>query len=296
VGDVWIVSSLTNGFAEYIGQLEGEVAAKANEANDLRIQNRALMEENARLTDLTRVLLSSSHFASFLNDASSNPQVLASQSQPQTQATVTQPPVQPNTHKDANPNRLNQDIQMQQNPQVGMAMVPEQGFDFAQLDMNNGGWNSGIDINFTNTPVFAVLDVPQGPTIDSAILSGKSSNSVGPLLSDTTKEQLPCLERLPTIAEESTSTGLADPNIEIDESDPAFALFIDQPSTKKPSAEPFESMFGGIEPEKAFARIDLVIEDESNEVSAASMDHFEHLCSSMEAAFQRVSSVTSHLS
>ncbi|KAI5296042.1 hypothetical protein KEM52_005941 [Ascosphaera acerosa] len=53
---------------EYIGQLEGEVTAKTNEANDLRMQNSALAEENARLMEFTRMLLSSPHFAHVLRE------------------------------------------------------------------------------------------------------------------------------------------------------------------------------------------------------------------------------------
>lgn len=59
-------------FPEYISQLEGEVAAKASEANDLRAQNRALMEENARLNEMSRMLLSSPHFQQMLEQMNAN--------------------------------------------------------------------------------------------------------------------------------------------------------------------------------------------------------------------------------
>lgn len=288
---------------EYIGQLEGEVAAKTNEANDLRVQNRALAEENSRLTDLTRMLLSSSHFSSFLNDISINGLPAPPQQTPSTQA-----PVQSTPHKDANPNLANQDIQMQQDPQVGMAMIPEQSLEYGSntgLDMNSSGWNTGIDMNYTNTQVFAVVDVPEGPAIDTSVISDKSSNSVGPSMSDETKEQIPHIERPSPIEDDKTETAVGSPvpDIEIDESDPAFALFIDQrdssPAPVKSSAEssmePFEDMFGGVMPEKVFARINLQVDDGSNDVGAASMHRLERLCTSMDAAFQRISSVTSHL-
>lgn len=285
---------------EYIGQLEGEVATKTNEANDLRVRNRALAEENSRLTDLTRMLLSSSQFSSFLNDISIN-----GLPPPPQQAPGAQAPVQSNAPKDANPNVANQDVQMQQDPQVGMALVPEQGVGYSGntgLDANSSGWNTGIDMNFTNAQVFAVVDVPEGPSIDTSIISGKSSNTVGPCQSDESKEQVPQIER-PT-AEDKTeiSVGTPDPEIEIDESDPAFALFIDQEgtsvtkdSTTESTIEPFEDMFGGVVPEKVFSRIDLLVDDGSNKVGVATSHRFERLCTSMEASFQRISNVTSHL-
>jgi len=166
--------------------------------------------------------------------------------------------------------------------------------------MNGPGWNSGIDMNFNNTPVYAVLDVPQGPTVDSAILSGKSSNLVGPLPSEDTKDPVPTIER-PPIEEMGSGkdASIPCPSVEIDESDPSLALFLDQPARRTGIAEPFEDMFGSAEPEKVFARFDLVVEgtslDEPDGVSAATMSRFERLCASMEPAFQRVLLLTRHL-
>ncbi|KAL1856228.1 hypothetical protein Plec18170_004097 [Paecilomyces lecythidis] len=285
---------------EYINQLEGEVAAKTNEANDLRMQNRALFEENARLTDLTRMLLSSPHFSSFLNDLSVNG-VPSSQGQPQQQqqvqqTVVPQPQMHQNTQKDVNPARVAQEFQMQQNPQVGMVMVPEQSVNVPTMDMNPGGWNSGIDMNFTNAPVFAVFEVPE-PVIDTGVLCGKSSNFVGSEVLETSKDEVPSVERppVPDVPKAKSDIGTPNPDVEIDESDPAFALFLDSPPPSQSSTEQFENLFGGIEPEKALSTFELVVEDESTEVSAVTMHRFERLCNSMEAAFQRVSMVTSHL-
>jgi ribonuclease Z len=186
---------------------------------------------------------------------------------------------------------------MRHDHQVGMAMVPEPRFGLPAMEMNRPGWNSGIDMNFNNTPVFAVLDVPEGPAVDSAILSGKTSNSVGPLPSEDAKDQVPSIERPPT--EEIEKDSVACPTVEIDESDPSFALFLDQPECRTRTVEPFEDMFGGAELEKVFARFDLVVEgtslDEPDGVSVATMCRFERLCASMESAFQRVSLLTSHL-
>ncbi|KAJ9252986.1 transcriptional regulator family: bZIP [Paecilomyces variotii] len=280
---------------EYIGQLEGEVAVKTNEANELRMQNRALFEENARLTDLTRMLLSSPHFSSFLNDfiPSSQPQ----QQQQVQPAVVSQPQMQQNHQKDVNPARVAQDFQMQQNPQVGMVMVPEQSVNVPTMDMNPSGWNSGIDMNFTNAPVFAVFEVPE-PVIDTGVLCGKSSNFVGSEVLETSKDEVPSLERPPVseAPKEKTNVGTPNPDVEIDESDPAFALFLDSPpASQSSSPEKVQNLFDGVESEKVLSTFELVVEDESTEVSAVTMRRFERLCHSMEAAFQRVSMVTAHL-
>ncbi|PGH26461.1 hypothetical protein AJ80_01774 [Polytolypa hystricis UAMH7299] len=281
---------------EYIGQLETEVASKTNEANELRVQNRALLEENTRLTELTRMLLSSPNFASFLNDFSVSSATLPPKTE---QPSQIQANTQPTALKDPNPSHMPQDVQMQ-NQQVGMAMIPEPAHPLANMDVNAPGWNSGIDVNF-NMPVFAVLDVPEGPSIDSAVLSGKASNSVGLLSPDEPKDQVPTIERPPVDEPEAPSEN-ANPclDMEIDESDPSFALYFDHPPS---TSEPAEDLFGGLEPEKVFARIDLVVgessESESQEdtssVSASTMLRFERLCASLEGAYHRVGLVTSHL-
>ncbi|RAL59858.1 hypothetical protein DID88_000487 [Monilinia fructigena] len=144
---------------EYISQLEGEIAIKVNENMDLKSQNRALMEENTRLSDLTRMLLSSPAFSGFLDTLSSNP--ATQQAPPPTQ----QAPIQ---HEQAK---------------------TKQAMDFAMLDINADGFGY-------QPQVYSVLSLPE-TIIDSSILSGKSSNLVGPLGSDDEKVELPTVERKP---------------------------------------------------------------------------------------------------
>lgn len=242
------------------------------------------------------MLLSSSHFSSFLNDITVNglpPQLQASQ-QP-TPPVVSQTPVQPNPPRNMNSHGNTQDFQgrQPQDFQVGMVMVPEYG-----MDAHAPGWNSGIDMNFTHAPVFAVFQVPEGPAVDTDLLSGKTSNWVELPSSATSKGELPCLERPPAVETSQTTSErvVADSKFEIDESDPAFALFLDEvPAVSTTPCDISDNMFGGIESEKVFAHYELVVDDGSIEISAATIHRFERFCSSMEAAFQRVSRVTSHL-
>lgn len=288
---------LANLHLEYIGQLESEIASRTNEAHDLRIQNRSLYEENSRLTDLAHMLLSSPHFSSFMEEMNVNgmPQLptqqQSQQPQPQPQQQQQQPSQQsqpqampqPSVPKDANPNAASQEFQMPQN----VVMVPNQGMDMSALGLNNGGWNSGIDINYANVPVFAVTEVPEGPAIDPEVLSRKSSSVVESCLPGPTKDEAPTLDRPPMVEESKKEyTGVENPDFEIDENDPAFTLFLDSPATSSSQETP-EKPFEGVKSEK----FELVVEGESQ----ATADRFAQLCLSMEAAFQRVSMVTSHL-
>ncbi|KAE8348002.1 hypothetical protein BDV28DRAFT_10604 [Aspergillus coremiiformis] len=280
---------------EYIGQLESEVAARTNEAHELRLQNRALYEENARLTDLARMLLSSPNFSQFLDEMPVNgiPTSVQSQGSQQQQPQPhpqPQPPLQTNVPKDASHGHGTQEFTMQQNPQVGMVIVPNQGLDVAAMGMNNAGWNSGIDMNY-NASVFAVLEVPEPPVIDTEFLSGKSSGVESYLPEvPNAKNEMPLFDRI-VVGEEPDegSVGIENPDVEFDESDPAFALFADSPVT--PHQESLYSP-NGVQLEKAAHAFELLVENEPQ----ATMNRFSYLCYTMEAAFQRVSMVTSHLS
>jgi hypothetical protein len=237
------------------------------------------------------MLLAAPQFSSFLDELSVNGLPASQSSQPQQQSQQQLPAVT----KELNANRRAPEFQMPQNPLVGMVMVPNQGIDVSTVTMNNPGWNSGIDINFGNPSVFAVLEVPEGPVFDAEMLSGKSSNFVD-FHSSASKEELPCLERPPvtSVAVEEPEAGVANPNVELDESDPAFALFVDSPAPAAP-VESSGELFSGLPCEKASPTFHLVVEGESDGISISAMHRFESLCHSIEAAFQRVSLVTSHL-
>lgn len=164
---------------EYIGQLEGEVAMKAQESQDLRTENQALMQENERYRGLIETLLRHPSFRPFIEDISQDPSVFGV---PQKQAPHPQPqqplvapqqqPPQPQQQpqqapqQDSKAEYLNFDAsqlqipsqQPQQREQVGLAMIPEH--DFRKLNIN--GFQS---MNFNNyrAAAYAVTDVPKGP-------------------------------------------------------------------------------------------------------------------------------------
>lgn len=138
-------------------------------------------------------------------------------------------------------------------------------------------------MNYGNTPVFAVMEVPEGPALDAEVLSGKSSSSSIP---ESSKNEAPVVDRPVSDSSSQSDIGVANPDVEIDESDPAFALFVDSPS---PAAD---IIFEGVSTEKS-AQFTLVVDN--SEVSDSAKRTFNALCNSIDAAFERVSAVTSHL-
>lgn len=299
-------------YIEYIGQLEGEIAAKASEADELRAKNEELVAENTRLTDLTRMLLSSPAFSTFLNDLSGTgaPASMPEIPRPQSQTLASRPP-SATPRKDVNPNQTTPGPLPSQNSNthVGMTMIPEENsFQYNGAESANNGWtDSNVDFRgLYDAQVYAVTELPQGPAVDSmsfAMLHGKTSNFVGSYSSDVFKDEPAEVEPMPASAEKIIMPEVIErrpQEVDIDVSDPAFALFIDQPCTSsKPAAmKPEDRIFGEIELEKAFGRLELVIAEdpgESQEVSSATIERFERLCSRLDAASSRVAAITSHL-
>lgn len=264
--------AVTNATTEYISQLEGEIAVKVNENTDLRTQNRALMEENTRLSDLTRMLLSSPSFSGFLDTLSQNPAAVQ-QSAP---APAPQPQVERQARKDVNPYAHGQ---MQQQ-HIGMTMVPEQTMDFSMLDINaEGGYSY-------QPQVFSVLSMPE-TVLDASILSGKASNIV-PSFASEDKVELPTLERAPLMREAAAvSAPVVDEEFD---NDPAFALFAD--TTAAPSQSTLEftaSLWSSIPSEKA-SPFTLITDD-----AESSLTRVQRLFSSIEDATARLEALTMDL-
>ncbi|KAI3338386.1 hypothetical protein F4824DRAFT_459063 [Ustulina deusta] len=268
---------------EYITQLESEIATKVTENNDLRAENRALGEENRRLSDLTRMLLSSPSFSSFLNDLSSNPAAI-SQAQPQVEQR--QPEHVP---KDANPyNAMN----MGQQHQIGMVMLPEHRMDFSMLNLNTDGFNF-------QPQVFTVLETPELPEIDTQALMGKSPSFIGESpVSESDKTDAPSFEApIPSIIEE--------PQVEVNAELAAAGKSIsnldgdifDDDDYCVPSPHPLEldtddfsavDIFDGIESEKAFARYELVDSSSEDKVASMAVRRVERLAADLATTISRL--------
>jgi bZIP-type transcription factor MBZ1 len=264
------------------------------ENGDLRAQNRALIDENKRLSDLTRMLLSSPSFSDFLDRLSTNPTALPqppAQPQQATQQRETQLP------KDVNPFAAQQQIQQQQ---IGMAMIPEQTIDFNMLSLDTA------DSTFTFQPqVYAVLETPEIPAgIDASVLSGKKSNFVGEVFeSEDEKVELPVIERPSPVKQEKVEAAIPVVDEEF-EKDPAFALYhqstavtVSTESTEAPVGLDTDGLsqvdiFGGIEPEKALARFDLVDASEEEESAALAMARVQRIAANMDDVLVRLERLT----
>ncbi len=251
----------------------------------MRAENRALADENRRLSDLTRMLLSSPSFSNFLDQLSQNPQQLpqAQPSQPQQQQSSSR-----QAPKDINPYAAQQQMH---NQQISLAMIPEQNMDFSMLNMDTPD-------TFSYQPqVFAVLETPE-PTLDAALLSGKTSSFVDEQFDvEEEKVEMPVIERPTTVKEEDVSAPIA-----VDEqfeNDPAFALYHDSPATETSAPVELDTeglsnidIFGGIEPEKVLARFELVDATEEDASATLAMARVQRISANLESVMSRLESLT----
>lgn len=174
---------------EYIGQLEGDLNVKVDEANALRDENRQLREENNRLTDLTRMLLSSQAFSGFLQELSQTSGSATIQSgtqQARQERTKSQP-----KRKDVNPHEAGRQLQTQQQQRVGMVLMPETAIDMSLFETPT--WAPAVTTN--DFQVFSVTSLPQGPVLDLEAMSGKVAN--GPKKSVEASKLLPIIPEIP---------------------------------------------------------------------------------------------------
>jgi regulator of replication initiation timing len=270
---------------EYITQLEAEIAGKVNENGDLRAQNRALVEENKRLSDLTRMLLASPSFSNFLDHLSANP----SQAQaPQVKVEPQQEQQRQSMPKDTNPYGS---VPSQQ--QIGMAMIPEQTMDFSMLSLDN---------SYNFQPQVFVVDALEIPApMDASTLSGKSTNFAEPLAElDEEKMEVPALNR--AVERTEPVEGNTAPLDEAFESDPEYALYHSEPTTPTERRSELDTeglsnidIFGGIEAEKVLARYELLDASDEEMSAAISMARVQRISDNIEGVVSRLELLTMDL-
>lgn len=236
------------------------------------------MEENTRLTDLTRMLLSSPSFSGFLDTLAQNPSAVSSQPAPSTQAPQRQ------VRKDVNPYNAQQQVQ---NQQIGLAMIPEQTVDFSMLDLNTDGAYS------YQPQVFSVFGIPETP-IDTDLLSGKSSNRCS-LASEVEKVELPVVERAPAAVEVEVEVEEVETVDQEFDADPAFALFVTAtPSPKTQSIDDVSELLSAI-PAKP-EHFSLVVEPSlSSDAADVAMRKVDRICDGLEQIADRLRSLTVNL-
>ncbi|OAG03818.1 uncharacterized protein CC84DRAFT_1177762 [Paraphaeosphaeria sporulosa] len=244
---------------EYIGQLEGEIGAKTNECNELRTQNRALMEENARSRAFIERLLRHQAFTPFLEELSRDEGLEAKPAMQTLSGSTTPTPA---------PVRQNQQFGAMSQPQVGMTLVPEAPLDMSMLNLNSNSWainNGSSSFSYQQPQVFAVTELPAGPTnpLDMDVISGKGYSSIFAAEDDASDKQAkadyPVVERAMPAVKPSVVEAEQD-------EDPEFDLYNSAPvSTSTATAhtvDEHESLFGDITSEKVFAHFQLQISDE----------------------------------
>ena len=240
------------------------------------------MDENTRLSDLTRMLLSSPSFSGFLDTLSQNP---AAQQQPAPTPAPVQQVENRQVRKDINPYAAQQQMQQQQQ-QIGMAMIPEHAMDFSMLDLNSDG-------AFSYQPqVFSVLSMPE-TILDAEVLSGKGP-AFTPLASDDEKVELPIVERAPV-----SETVEVEEVVIVDEefdADPAFALFSAAPKATSPAPVELDitSLIASITVEKP-CQYELVESEDNTATAEAAMKKVERICASLETMTERLRGLTMDL-
>jgi hypothetical protein len=280
---------------EYISQLESEIAGKVSDNNDLRKENIALAEENKRLTDLTRMLLSSPSFSNFLNhlstDPAAMPQGMAIKTEPQQQQQQQQQQPQQQQEqrqipKDPNP------FGAQTQQQIGMAMIPEQQIDFSMLNIDN---------SYTYTPQVFVVDTPEIPApIDMSVLTGKPSLLEETFSFEEDKNELPAIERPAEVVEAASATESLPVDEEF-ESDPEFVLFHTKSDSTSEASQPATSdvvsasIFGAIPPEKALSRYELVDATEEEASASLALERILRLNAHIEPMVSRLEILTRDL-
>lgn len=260
---------------EYIGQLEGEVAAKAQEANELRTQNQQLREENTRLTDLTRMLLSSQAFSGFLQELSQsglpapNTQLDAQKQKAGQNQSQSQPQ---SAQKDVASHNSAQQMHVQQ-PQIGMALIPETPMDFAAFQPSNA-WMTALPTN--DFQVFAVTELPQAPVLDVEALSPKSSSFSSVLKSAKSTPAIPETPRTFEHEAEQSKPTQVDDSVVLDRE--AFALYFDSsvPACCESSAD-----------------VDLTpVPTDEDITEEEKLDSLKRMCSILDAACSRLADFT----
>jgi len=273
---------------EYIGQLEGEVAVKVQEANELRNQNRLLMEENARSRAFIERLLRHQAFGPFLDELSrdealqSKASVPAVPSSKPSVATTAPPPFPAQPHGG-----------MSQNTHVGMTMVPEPQLDFAMLNLTNNGndWGANNSFTYQQPRVFAIHEVPEGPSnpLDTGAISGKGYSTIFDAEDNSSAEEVkpayPIIERPAPLLAATVCDNEDDSDLDL------YSLSPTQTADSFVSAAPedHETLFTN--PNKALAHYAMVVTDEAHEARLA--EHLERRIAAMQPVLQRVAAITS---
>lgn len=248
------------------------------------------MEENTRLTDLTRMLLSSQAFSGFLNELSGTALPSSSHSLRQSQ-----PQSQP-TKKDINPYQVARQMHDQQ--QIGMATIPEISLDFPLIDQNvsASSWNAGVGSN--NFSVYSLTNIPAGPALDIEQLSGKKGEDETFRAPEAINKDMPIIEYAKScveVAELATTPSLNNGRADTELDEKAFSLYAERrPTPSRSSPHPAHAVARTVDPKEVNPPVAQTLDTSRSE--AAAMARLSLMCSRIDSVSARIAAVTSHLS
>lgn len=251
------------------------------------------MEENTRLTDLTRMLLSSQAFSGFLSE-------LSGTTPPVSVNSLARPPPQSrpqSTPKDVNPHQVARQLQDQQ-LQIGMATIPERSVDLDLTERNvaASSWNAGVGLN--NFTVYSVTSVPDGPVLDIETLSGKAGQTQPFRAHVATKCDMPTVDypNFYTEVQRSLTHSKTAPSLSVEELDETeFSLYVEPiSSSSKSSARLVGPAHHCAGPKEDKSSCDRALNVEVDEAGAGA--HLERMCSQLDIVCTHIGAVTSHLS
>ena len=232
--------------------MEGEVATKVAECDELKRRNRHQAEQIAQLTQLTRSLLSHPAFATFAEDLSNDPTILAqpttTSATSSTSSTSTAKPSQQKSQaKEQQQQSSSASDSQQQQQQLNQQSTTTQrnSLDFSMLNLGSSHWNaSGTGYSFQQPAVMAVYELPRLDVLPARTLSGKDdilTQILSPVntlpCTAMSKPQQPCLSRAGDVqddafvpilvhsAEVTTPVSATETNRLLDEINAAFDHF-----------------------------------------------------------------------
>jgi len=282
------MKQLLTSSSEYIGQLEGEISNKSNEADDLRSENECLRAENGRLADLARMLLAHPAFNNMLEEMS----------RPGAQNTLFPPsaPLPPRSShsSDSSQTFTGQTTQVQPSHHSAMSMAADDGLDFSAGSVTpTSNWNTGIDFDF-NPQVFVVTDMPEEPFIGSDKLSDKATGTreifpAAPAAEE--KRSAPVIENpKPTTTAQQSETQCTE-----EDDDDLYASPAKPTTTSASEPENGYQLFGLIAPTKAFERFDLVTASDASvreDDIEITMARFAAMCANLDELSQSIEMMT----
>ena len=253
-----------------------------NEANELRIQNEALMEENARSREFIEKLLRHPAFHPFLDDLSRDPAIAEAASQNLASS---------NSNADQSPSRSSKPV-----PQINDGIShegPSRSSSEIKVPLRGNPWPvPDMDIgNFESPRIFAVLDLPhiERPLPEEHSLFDKDGILSFHTEFEPEKNVLDVMNTPAMDLSEKSGSIIAN-----DAKGPGFDLYDDEASA---SSNP--GHFSQSVSYVSKFTVEVITPHNSqffnNHINDPSFDRIRRICTRMDPVYARIQSMTTHL-